>query len=59
MVQHWKLIQKLNIYDIKDDLLKLIESFLSEPRQRIVLGGEVSELIEVKSGVPSGLGVGQ
>ena len=43
MIPHRKLIQKLERYGIKDDLLKWIEFFLSGRRQTVVLGDVVSD----------------
>ena len=38
MVLHWKMIQKLRSYSIIENLLKWIQSFLSEHSQRVDLG---------------------
>ena len=54
MVPHQRLIQKLKGYGIKDDLLKWVQSFLSERRQRVVLGDISSSWANVTSGVPQG-----
>ena len=43
MVQHRRLIQKIEGYVVMEDLLKWIESFLSGRRSRAVLGDVVSE----------------
>ena len=48
------LIQKLKGYGIKDDLLKLVQSFLSERRQRVVFGDIVSRWMDVTNGIPQG-----
>ena len=50
MVPHRRLIQKLEGYGNKDDLLKWIESFLGGRRQRVFLGDLVSEWVNVTSG---------
>ena len=39
---------------VKGDLLTLIESFLFEGQQRVVLNGQESEWLTVKPGVPQG-----
>jgi hypothetical protein len=49
-----KLIQKLKSYGIKENLLKWIHSFLSERRQRVVLGDVALNWVDVTSGVPQG-----
>ena len=54
MVPHRKLIQKLKSYGIKENLLKWIQSFLSEPRQSVVLGDIASSWVDVTSGAPQG-----
>ena len=38
----------------KGDLLALIESFLFERQQRVVLNGQESEWLTIKAGVPQG-----
>ena len=48
------LIQKLKGYGIKDDLLKLVQSFLSERRQRVVFGDIASRWMDVTNGIPQG-----
>ena len=37
---------------VKDDLLALIESFVFERHQRVVLNGQESEWLTIKAGVP-------
>ena len=54
MVPHRRLILKLKGYGIKDDLLKWVQSFLSERRQRVVLGDISSSWANVTSEVPQG-----
>ena len=39
---------------VKGDLLALIESFLFERQQRVVLNGQESEWLTIKAGVPQG-----
>ena len=39
---------------VKGDLLALIESFLFERQQRVVLNGQESEWLMIKAGVPQG-----
>ena len=54
MVPYPRLIQKLEGYGIKDDLLKWVESFFSGRHQRVVLGDVVLDWVEISSGVPQG-----
>ena len=53
-VPHQRLLSKLKAYGISDNLVRLIESFLTGRMQQVVLDGEVSEKREVTSGVPQG-----
>ena len=43
---------------MKRDLLPLIESFLFERQQRVILNGQESEWLTIKSGVPEGSVIG-
>ena len=51
-VWHKGLIFKLNPTVICDALLDLIESFLENRFQRVVLNGQTSQQLPVKAGVP-------
>jgi retron-type reverse transcriptase len=53
-VSHAKLIQKLEAYGINKTLVKLIESFLTGRKQRVVIGDNSSEWEDVTSSVPQG-----
>jgi hypothetical protein len=53
-VPHRRLLQKLEAYGVSGSILKWIEAFLRNRRQRVVLGGECSEWESVCSGVPQG-----
>ena len=48
------LIYKLKCNGITGDLLRLIESFLSDMYQRVVLNGQTSTWSKIKAGVPQG-----
>ena len=50
LVSHRRLIQKLTGYGIKYDLLKWVQSFLSERRQSVVLSDISSSWLNVTSG---------
>ena len=53
-VPHNRLILKLKGYGISGKLLDWIRAFLSNRKQRVVLGEHKSKWTEVKSGVPQG-----
>ena len=46
------LIYKIKSIDISDTLLKLIESFLSNRYQRVLLNGQSSTWLPISAGVP-------
>jgi hypothetical protein len=54
MVPHRRLVHKLKGFGMRMDLLSWFESFLSNRRQRVVLGDVVSSWRVVRSGVPQG-----
>ena len=49
-----RLIYKLKSVGVSDSLLKLIQSFLTNRFQRVLLNGQTSEWLPVKAGVPRG-----
>ena len=53
-VWHEGLLHKLEKYGIRGDLLKWFKSYLSERRQRVVIGGQTSDVYSIKAGVPQG-----
>ena len=53
-VWHKGLIYKLKSYGISGNLLKLIENYLTNCKQRVVLNGQTSSWERVLSGVPQG-----
>ena len=53
-VWHEGLIYKIKCMGVKCDLLALIESFLFERQQSVVLNGQESEWLTIKAGVPQG-----
>ena len=57
-VPHHRLILKLNQYGINGKTNRWISSFLQDRHQRVVLGGEHSQWVRVKSGVPQGTVLG-
>ena len=55
---HQRLLHKLKQYGINGPIHKWLENFLTKRRQRVVIGGENSHWVDVKSGVPQGTVVG-
>ena len=53
-VWHKGLLYKLKCMGINGNFLKLVESFLSNRYQRVVLNGQASSWADVKAGVPQG-----
>src|SRR5262249_53055276 len=53
-VPHSLLLSKLRAYGLKEDMVNLIGSFLTERKQRVVIDGCLSSEAEVLSGVPQG-----
>lgn len=53
-VPHRRLLLKLQAYGIGGNLLLWIENFLTERKQRVILGNSCSAWVEVTSGVPQG-----
>ncbi len=57
-VSHAKLVQKLEGYGLKGNLLKWIAAFLNGRKQRVVIGDSFSPYYDVISGVPQGIVLG-
>ena len=53
-VPHKRLIKKLEAYGIKGNVLKWIQSFLTDRSQLVTVGQSTSSIIKVTSGVPQG-----
>ena len=53
-VSHEKLILKLEAYGVNEVLVKWVRGFLSNRKQRVVIGDNYSEWVEVTSSVPQG-----
>ena len=53
-VSHEKLLLKLEAYGIDSILIRWVKGFLSNRRQRVVIGDNSSEWVEVTSSVPQG-----
>lgn len=57
-VPHKRLLYKLKHYGIDTNTLNWIEDFLTSRTQTVILDGEISEKIQVTSGVPQGTVLG-
>ena len=57
-VPHKRPLLKLSKYCNSGKLLNWFEAFLKEKRQRVVLGDDLSDWIDIKSGVPQGSVIG-
>ena len=53
-VPHKRLIQKLRSYNIDDKIIKWIQSFLINMKQRVKVNGKYSSWESVISGIPQG-----
>ena len=53
-VWHIGLLFKLKAYGVDDGLLSLLENYLENRKQRVILNGQTSEWREINSGVPQG-----
>ena len=53
-VPHQRLLKKLHSYGIQGDVLRWIAAFLENREQSVIVNGETSEAVQVKSGVPQG-----
>lgn len=54
LVPHDFLLYKLECYGLKNNALKLIESYLCNRKQRVKVNDEISDYLVIKSGVPQG-----
>ena len=54
-VWHEGLIFKLKTYGVEDTLFKLLENYVTDRQQRVVLNGRMSSWQNVYAGVPQGL----
>ena len=53
-VDHFCLLQKLDHYGIRGNLLSWLENFLTQRTQRVTIEGHYSSTTNVTSGVPQG-----
>lgn len=53
-VPHRRLLEKLNYYGVRGNILNWIESFLKKRTQHVVVEGQSSNTRKVTSGVPQG-----
>ncbi len=54
VVPHKRLISKLKSYNLNQQLIKWIESFLTGRSQQVVINNSKSTLMNVTSGIPQG-----
>ena len=57
-VPHKRLLMKLKAYGISEQIVAWVRAFLSSRRQRVIRGENISEWVEVSSGVPQGSIIG-
>jgi hypothetical protein len=57
-VPHQRLLRKLDHYGIRGNILNWISNWLTSRTQRVVVDGETSKPVHVKSGVPQGTVLG-
>ncbi len=57
-VAHQRLLHKIDHYGIRGNVHNWITSFLTERKQRVVIGGNCSSWVNVESGVPQGTVLG-
>ena len=56
-VWHKGLLYKLRSYGVEGELLSLLECYLRDRKQRVVLNGQNSDWRKINSGVPQGSGI--
>ena len=53
-VPHNRLINKLDSYNIRNELINWIEAFLTDRKQKVAVNGKESKRHNVTSGIPQG-----
>ena len=54
MAQHDLLLKKMALYGFSDNVLNLLESYMSQREQAVCINGKLSKLLPVETGVPQG-----
>ena len=53
-VWHKGLLYKIKSYEVEGELLSLLECYLRDRKQRVVLNGQNSDWRKINSGIPRG-----
>jgi hypothetical protein len=57
-VPHQRLLKKMERYTINESVIKWVESFLNDRKQKVTVNGAESKNHKVTSGIPQGIVLG-